>query len=169
MKTKILMAVLLSGVVMTAGAVTAQTAPAEMPERPDFATLDTDSDGALTMAELEARGNARFADADTDGDGALSAEELVAQHTANAEERVARMITRMDTNEDGILQMDELKPRGGARFERMFERMDADKDGVLSEEEFAAVQDRMQERAGGRHERGRDGGRGDGHGPRGKH
>lgn len=165
MKTKILMAALLSGVVMTAGAVTAQPVPENMPERPDFATLDTDSDGTLTMAELEARANARFTDADVDADGALTAEELVAQATANAEDRVARMIARLDTNDDGILQMDEMQPRGGARFERMFERMDADKDGVLNEEEFAAAQERMQERAGGRHDRGHGGG----HGSRGKH
>ncbi|KJZ19680.1 EF-hand domain-containing protein [Loktanella sp. S4079] len=165
MKTKILTAVVLSGVVMAAGALSAQPAPGEMPERPDFATLDVDADGNLTMEELQARADQRFADMDTDGDGALSAEELVAKRVADAEARVARMITRLDANEDGILQMEELQPRGGARFERMFERMDADQDGVLSEEEFAAVQERMMDRRGDRGEHGR----GWGHGPRGKH
>lgn len=163
MKTKILMAVLLTGVVMTAGAASAQRSPDGMMERPDFATLDTDGDGSLTMAELEARGADRFAETDTDGDGALSAAELVARATLNAEDRVARMITRMDTNEDGVLQMDEMQPRGGARFEQVFERMDTDQDGVLSEAEFDAAQAHMQGRMGNRDDRGHGHGNRDNH------
>jgi Ca2+-binding EF-hand superfamily protein len=60
------------------------------------------------------------------------------------------MIERMDENEDGLIQADEMKPRGGDRgernMERMFERMDTDEDGTLSAEEFAAAQEKMQER-----------------------
>ena len=160
MKKTFLMAALLSGVVMAAGAVSAQP---DQRERPDFATLDTNGDGALTLEELQARGEARFAEMDTDGDGALSAEELIAQANAQAEDRVARMIERMDENGDGALQADEMKPRGdrGERnMDRMFDRMDADEDGVISAEEFAAAQEKMAER-GGRHDRGngRDHGR----------
>ena len=143
MKKTILMAALLSGVVMAAGAVSAQP---DQRERPDFATLDTNGDGALTLEELQARGEARFAQADTDGDGALSAEELTAQANAQTEDRVARMIERMDENGDGALQADEMKPRGGGRnMDRMFDHMDADEDGVLSAEEFAAAQEKMAE------------------------
>ena len=164
MKKTLLMAALLSGVVMAAGAASAQPAPGGMMERPDFATLDADSDGNLTMDELQARGADRFAQSDTNGDGALSAEELVARAVADAEARVARMITRLDADKDGSLQLAEMQPRGGAMFERMFERMDTDEDGVLSAEEFAAAEARMEQRGGHRH----DGGHGEGHGKRGR-
>lgn len=144
MKTKILMAALLSGLVMTAGAVQAQGER----ERPDFATLDLDGDGTLTLEELQAQGQARFAAADANGDGALSAEELIAAADARAADRVAQMIARLDENSDGVLQQDEMPARGEDRAERMFDRVDADNDGVLSQEEFETAKERGKDRRG---------------------
>lgn len=151
MKTKILMAALLSGLVLTAGAASAENHR----ERPDFATLDANGDGALTLDELQARGAARFAEADANGDGALSAEEMVAAAEARNADRVARMIERHDENGDGLLQQDELPTRGQDRAERMFERADANDDGTISEEEFEVAKERMRaHRGNGRKDRG---------------
>ncbi|WP_375255809.1 EF-hand domain-containing protein [Yoonia sp.] len=151
MKTKVLMAAVLSGLVLVAGA-----AQADGPrDRPDFATLDLNGDGALSLDEMQAQGEARFAAADANGDGALSAQELIAAAGQRAEDRAAKMIERLDANEDGVLQMDEMPRQGGDRAERMFERVDADGDGVLSQDEFETAQ----ERRGGRGGHGGKGGR----------
>lgn len=110
-------------------------------ERPDFATLDANNDGQLTMEELRNARAAMFAAADTNGDGALSAEEMTAAAQARQADRIARMIERFDENGDGQLQADEMpQRRGGDRMERRmtraFERADADENGTLSAEEF---------------------------------
>ena len=109
MKSKILMAALLSSVVLAAGAAQAE----EHRERPDFATLDLNSDGSLSLEELQAQGQARFANVDANADGALSAEELIAAAGNRASDRAARMIERHDDNGDGLLQIDEMPRRGG--------------------------------------------------------
>lgn len=142
MKTQILMAALVAGVVMTAGAASAQGFGGEHGERPDFATLDANGDGGITLDELQAQGAARFAEHDTDGDGALSAEELIAAANGRAADRAAQMIARLDANDDGVLQQEEMRPRGGDMGARMFGRVDADNDGILTEAEFEAAMDR---------------------------
>jgi len=144
MNSKVLMATFLSGMVLMAGAASAQ----EGRERPDFATLDINEDGGITQEELQARGQARFDDVDADGDGALSVEELVAQAQTRAQERAEQMIARLDANEDGVLQADEMQERGGDRMARMFERLDADEDGAISEAEFEEAKKRMRGRRG---------------------
>ena len=149
MKKRILMIALFSGTVMMAGAVQAQGQRGG----PDFATLDADGDGILTQEEMESRGAARFAEADTDGDGGLSADELTAAAAARAAERTARMLERLDTNGDGLLQQTEMQPRGD-RAGKMFERMDTDGDGGISEAEFDAARARLMERRGERHGQG---------------
>ena len=110
--------------------------------RPDFATLDTDGDGGVTLEEMRDQAAARFAAADTNGDGGLSAEEIAAQQDQRRAERIARMIEARDTNGDGLLQADEMAPKGD-RIARMFDRLDADGDGRVSAAEFAAMTDRM--------------------------
>lgn len=151
MKTKILTATLLSALVLTAGAAQAENHR----ERPDFATLDANGDGALTLEEMQAHGKAHFADMDTDGDGALSVAELAASGAERATERAARMIARFDANEDGLLQQDEMPSRGERRAAQMFDRVDADGDGVISAEEFETAKARMDGRRGkGRGDRG---------------
>lgn len=133
------------------------------PPRMIFEELDADGNGAVTLDEMQAAGQARFAEADTDGDGALSRDELIARSQARIESRVDRMLERLDSDGDGLLSMAELDaaregrdgrgPRHGRRGpnpERIFERLDADGDGQVTEAEFDAGVARMLERFGTR-------------------
>lgn len=147
MKTTVLMAGIAAALVLTAADVQAKPRG----ERMDFATLDANSDGQLSMEELQAQGQARFAAADTDGNGSLSAEELTAASEGRRANRIERMMERLDANEDGELSQEELaaaREGRGDRAERMFERADEDGDGLISEEEFEAAKERGR---GGRH------------------
>lgn len=142
----------------------------------DFATLDVNGDGSVTLEELESIPATKFAEADTDGDGVLSQAELEAMVSAQMAEmatnRAAMMLERMDTDGDGVLSADEMQPADGRGPAAMFERVDADGDGVLTEEEFAAAAERMGghggDRGKGHGPRGDHGVRGEGHGPRGQ-
>ena len=155
MKTTLLITGIVAGLALTTLDASAQGMRGD---RPDFATLDADGDGLVTLEELQAQGIARFEDVDTDGSGTLSAEEMAAARDARmaerAESRISRVIERLDTDEDGAVSFEELQARGGDRAERMFERADADGDGAISAEEFEEVK----ERRGGRGHR--DGGKG---------
>lgn len=117
---------------------------------PDFSTLDTDGNGEVTLNELQNAGAARFADADTDGDGFLTEAELVAAAQGNAQDRAARMIERMDADEDGKLSQEEVQERRRGDPARFFDRMDADNSGGISEEEFEEARANMRERHGGK-------------------
>ena len=117
-------------------------------ERSAFCTLDTDSNGELTRAELDAHARARFDTRDTDGDGALSAEEMTKEGHKRAEKRAAKMIKRHDANGDGKVSFEEMSSgKKEGRTDKMFERVDADKNGTISEEEFAS----MKKHRGGKH------------------
>jgi len=161
MKSTVLIAAIAAGLTLTAIDATAQGRGMPM-DKPDFATLDADGNGGLSLDELKNAGAQRFAATDTDGNGSLSAAELVAEQQGHMADRAAEMIKRMDANSDGELQADEMKPRGrDGGIERMFDHIDADQNGEISPEEFdAAGQDR---RDHGRHgDHGRDGGKDNG-------
>ncbi|MFA8386526.1 MAG: EF-hand domain-containing protein [Pelagibaca sp.] len=101
-----------------------------------FAELDTDGDGVVSAEEF-ANPPSRFEIADANKDGLVSADELAALSQQRSEQRIARMITRMDTDGDGALSEEEFAARQGAA--RMFDRLDANEDGAISEEEFAEM------------------------------
>ncbi len=112
-------------------------------DRPSFSELDTDGDGNLSVAELQARATARFEEMDANGDGVISAEESVAGASAKAGERAGMMFTRLlewrDSDGDGALSQAEM---GDNTAEKMFMRADADGNGMISAEEFEQVQKR---------------------------
>ncbi|MDP3195018.1 EF-hand domain-containing protein [Tabrizicola sp.] len=101
-----------------------------------FDAIDADSDGKVTLAELEAHRKAEFAAADTNGDGALSPEELSAHQMARIQARMAErtqaMIDNMDNDGNGSLSEDEM---GQGPGERHFARLDTDNDGAISKAE----------------------------------
>ncbi|MCK0150647.1 EF-hand domain-containing protein [Marivita sp. S6314] len=129
---------LLSAALLTTGvgtAVSAQEAGGREDRRAEmFARLDTDKNGSVSAEEFAAGAN-RFARLDTDGDGLLTAEELAAGGQDRATRKAARMIERLDSNDDGMLSEAEIEARRDPS--RMFDRLDANDDGVVSEEEFA--------------------------------
>ncbi|MFT5648683.1 MAG: putative peptidase [Yoonia sp.] len=154
MKSTVLIAVIAAGLTLTAMDVSAEGRGSQR-NAPDFATLDTDASGTLTVAEIEAAGQVRFDAMDTDGNGALSLEEMVAARDSDATGRAARMISRMDENDDGELQADEMTRRG-PDADRMVARADTDDDGEISEAEFDAAA----EKRGGRGHKGGHGHKG---------
>ncbi|MBV7256059.1 EF-hand domain-containing protein [Pacificimonas sp. WHA3] len=101
-----------------------------------FARLDTDSDGAITQAEMKAmhearmekraeRRAARMAKADTDGNGALSAGEWEAMVEARAGKRAEKLTERriaafaaLDRDNDGEISQTELSERHAMHRER---------------------------------------------------
>ena len=99
--------------------------------------VDTDRDGRMTQAEIDAAVNARFARFDADGNGRLSLDEFNALWAdvtrpaavrafqfmdpngdasvtkAEVDERTSRLVQRFDRNGDGALSMQDRGGRGG--------------------------------------------------------
>lgn len=137
--------------------------------RMEFADVDLDKSGQITVEDLRALAKARFEAADADGNGALTLDELKAQ----AEKRMAdrkekgdgkrmgkmmqkRMgwkiedrLAKMDADENGTLSFEEISPKA-ARFERLIDRFDTDDDNAISQAEFDAAQKEMFMRHGGK-------------------
>ena len=120
---------------------------------PAFADLDADGDGQLSEEEFSSMGAAWLAEMDADGDGLLSQDELAAaiveRMTEFADRSSARMIERLDENDDGMIGVDEIGNRHDPA--KAFSRLDDDGDGSISEDEFES----MKARDGRRHRGGK--------------
>ena len=101
-------------------------------DRPEFSTLDTNGDGMITKAEIQAYGAARFANIDINGNGSLSRDELVVTMT----KRSNWLLKRLDTNGNGTVEQGEMQAKLGGQ--RMIKYLDKNKDGMISQEEFEA-------------------------------
>ena len=113
-----------------------------------FDTIDADKDGKVTQDELAAHRAAEFAAADTNSDGALSAEELQAKMMAEMLARQsARMIENMDNDGNGSLSVEEM---GEGPMAGNFARIDSDNDGAISKEEAQAAAEKVGKRREGR-------------------
>lgn len=122
-----------------------------------FDEIDTDKDGKLSLAELEAHRAAEFAAADANGDGSLDADELSARMLARIQEKMAERIQHMIDNRDndgnGLISAAEM---GEGPAENHFARIDSDNDGMISKEEAeTALEHRKKRRHGwGEHDAG---------------
>ena len=116
--------------------------------------FDTNGDGDISKAEIDAKRAATFADADTNADGALSQAELVAHHEAKQAERKAKrqaaMFAKLDADGNGTISADEFN----SRPMRGFDKMDTDGDGVITEEEREAMKTKWKEHRGKWRDRG---------------
>ncbi len=146
---------LIALVVLTgaASAAFAQASDGPGRERMSFETFDTDGDGQITQAEVDAHRQARFAEVDTDGDNQVSRDEFLSHSARQAGDRAGRMFDRLDADGDGLLSRDLAEQRAPGRD--IVTRLDTDGDGAVSEAEFEEMRDRMAERRGGK---GRHGG-----------
>jgi len=95
--------------------------------------MDTDGNGALTRAEVDAFALAHAAELDMNKDGVVTAVEMKAFRDAQRAKREAERLARMDTNKDGKVSVDEIaEQRAG-----WFMKRDADGNGELSAEELS--------------------------------
>lgn len=133
----------------------------ERPAPPLFEALDTDKDGRLSSAEIDAASGA-LKKLDSDGDGAIDREELRAAaprrgarderdreprrrqrpgaERAGFAERITQRLLERDEDGDGKLSADELP----GRMQDRMEFIDKNSDGFIEEKELKA----MVERAG---------------------
>ena len=158
MKTKLIIAAVVAGLAATSvsaagfgrGDMAGPMGGGMMPAPLDFASLDTDGNGTLTLEELQAMSAAKFAEADADGSGTLSQDEVAAMVTAQmalmAANRAQMMIAERDTDGDGLLSAEELQPNSGQGLAMMFARLDTDADGSVTAEEFQTAQAQMGQR-----------------------
>lgn len=93
--------------------------------------IDTNGDGAVSQAEVDAFRAARLAAADTDGDGALSEEEWIAAAQQAREDRHGRAFDRLDADGDGRVTQAETDAVMGD----IVARRDRNGDGQLSRED----------------------------------
>lgn len=149
MKKSVLTALAVSIAVGGLGLSTMASANPRGGQMPSFETFDTDGDGVITQAEIEAKGAAKFAESDTNGDGFLDADELKAKIMERGEGR--RGGNRSERGDHGRGHDGNKGPRDGQgnpelmeaqkserldlAAEHMLERADADGDGKLSLEE----------------------------------
>lgn len=156
---------------LLAGASAALVAAVAMaaPGGDRFAKLDTDGNGSVTRAEIDAKTAERFAKLDGDRDGFVTKAEMTAHHEAmkakraeraekrsgdparNAEHRAERAgkrgdhFARRDADNDGRLSLAEFQAGGAKRFERL----DADRNGTVTREEMTKAREARKTRRQG--------------------
>ena len=112
----------------------------------DFARLDSNHDGKVTKAEIEASDEAAalrqimarnqqvFRELDKDHNGQLSAAEFAQFHARPPAANGAPMLQHFDGNHDGAISLVEFRAGTLANFDRL----DTDKDGVVTAAEMHA-------------------------------
>jgi len=90
-------------------------------------TFDTDGDGVVTQAEIDAVRAGELAEYDANGDGQLNLEEYTAYWTAQMFERIVDAFQELDANGDGNVTMEEWNAGIGT----IVARLDQDGDAAL--------------------------------------
>lgn len=103
---------------------------------PDKPRLDTNNDGSVDLAEMQAARPdftvEKFTKADIDGNGLLSREEM---HAAHKGHRMARI----DTDGDGNVSLAEMQKRRPEMTQEEFAKLDTDGNGTVSHDELKAA------------------------------
>ena len=94
--------------------------------------FDTDGDGQLTQAEIDAVRADRFAEFDTDGNGELTLQEYEALWLDAMRERMVDRFQNLDNDGDAIVTSEEFVDP----FAAMVSRMDRNEDGVISADDM---------------------------------
>lgn len=97
-----------------------------------FDRFDTDGDGKVTTAEIEAVRGDRFAKYDGDKNGTLSLDEFRALWTAEMERMIVRAFQRLDADGDAQVTAAE----ADRPLQRIVERLDRDGDGAIAKEDM---------------------------------
>ena len=115
-----------------------------------FAANDTNHDGFISLAEMQAAQNrdlqkaqaavrakleAQFRQLDTNHDGQLSLQEFLAMATVRPNQTPQQLVQMLDTNHDGKVSEEEFR---AARL-KQFDQLDANHDGVLTPAEMQAA------------------------------
>ena len=123
--------------------------------KPGLEQLDTDKNGSVSPAELQADVTRHFAQLDTNKDGRVTKQEADAfmtskraEHQAEHAEHAKQRFAEQDANKDGKLSKQELARMPGD----WFERLDLDGDGFVSQDEMKEAHETMKERFGKRGE-----------------
>ena len=105
----------------------------------DFTAADANKDGKLTADELTVWRAAQVKSIDANTDGKLSADEITAFAMSQIQSRIAdhtkAMVTKLDTDGDGLLSAAELLARPLAPPD--FQRLDRNGDGTVTQDELA--------------------------------
>jgi Ca2+-binding EF-hand superfamily protein len=108
--------------------------------RPVLLALDTDHDGKLSAAEIQAAPKS-LATLDRNQDGRLTDDEYLAPPEANgaSADELVQQFMAFDKNGDGILEASEVP----ARMQNLFKRGDTNHDGKLTPDEIRAMANRQ--------------------------
>ncbi len=161
MKKSALTALAVSIAVGGLGLTTVASAQPRGDKMPSFEMFDTNGDGVITLAEIEAIGAEKFAKSDTNGDGFLDADELNGQMMMTRGE--GRRGMGLGHGQEGAkwqkggrgdteLMQAQRGERMDLAIKHMLERADTDGDGKLDADELKA---QMMARGEGRRGMGR--------------
>ena len=95
-------------------------------------SFDTNGDGNLTQAEIDAARAARFGQFDADGDGRLTLGEYEALWLDAMRERMVDGFQRLDDDGDAVVTAEEFTDP----FAALVERMDRNDDGMLNSDDM---------------------------------
>lgn len=93
--------------------------------------IDTDGNGAVTQAEIDAFRTAQLTAADTSKDGALSVDEFQTIYAEFVRPQMVDAFQDLDADGDGVVTKAEMD----ARFGTIVKRMDQNGDGALSQDD----------------------------------
>lgn len=115
------------------------------PGQDRLAQVDTNKDGQVQVAEIQAQAAQRAARIDADADGKITIDEVKAHREKLREEREQARFERMDANGDGSVSTEEFAIAQSSHAAKL----DINGDGVIAKEEFRGG--RHGRRGGGRH------------------